>query len=231
MRANLTTHPCGCTTFTDPEWGVTRAYTKCDHHKTEGGKTGLKHHEEMGAIMGDIVQHEKYERELLECLHIPDGPGHVLEIGCGVGVYVPMFHRKGYTCYEGVEPDVECAIFCSKQYQVFMHMVPYEELPVGDTKFTRSRDPFDLILACHVFEHMEDAPGMMAKAFSQLKSGGRLVLIVPDDEDLVNPDHLWFFNCETLLATLSRIGFKGISINGRRRIQRECFLYATATKP
>lgn len=219
MSANLTTHPCGCTTFTDPEWGVTRAYTKCYHHKDEGGKTGLKHHEEMGAIVGGVVQHEKYEKELLECVKIPKGPGSVLEIGCGVGVYIPMLKRLGYD-YTGCELDddlsdhLEGENVCFGRYEDFFQMLP-----------------FDLILACHVFEHMEDAPGMIAKAFSQLKSGGSLVLIVPDDEDLVNPDHLWFFNCETLLATLSRIGFKGISINARRRIQRECFLYTTAIKP
>ena len=90
---------------------------------------------------------------------------------------------------------------------------------------------FDTIFCAHAFEHMQDSPGMMAKAFSQLKPGGRLVLIVPNDEDKCNPDHLWFWRSEDLHRVLSRIGFTDIKTVEKRRVPHEMFIYASAVKP
>jgi len=228
-RAELRTLPCGCTVFTDPEWGVTRSYQKCAYHKSESGHSGLKHHEEMGAIKDGVVQHELYEKELMECVDIPWGMGwNVLEIGCGVGAYIPMFTGRAYA-YHGLEPDGEVADFVSRKFKVLVSECRYEDLPL---KSPYTKEVFyDLIFCAHAFEHMEDSPGMMAKAFSQLKPGGRLVLIVPNDDDLCNPDHLWMWNETTLRSALMRIGFHDIRMAVRQRVKHEKFIYTCASKP
>jgi len=223
-KANLQLQPCGCLNFIDPEWGVLRSYQKCDHHKSMSGKSGLAYHEEMGAIKNGVVQHENYERELLECVEIPEGPGRCLEIACGVGSYIPLLADKlGYQ-YDGLEPDIPVADFVSEHFDALVYTETYENLGVP-------RPEYDLIFCAHAFEHMEDSPGMMAKAFSQLKPGGRLVLIVPNDEDKCNPDHLWFWRSEDLHRVLSRIGFTDIKTVEKRRVPHEMFIYASAVKP
>lgn len=235
-RANLKTLPCGCTVFTDPEWGVTRSYKKCAFHISEGGKSGIAHHEVMGAIKDGVVQHDGYVSELVEPLVEMDAmiplvkSGRLLEIGCGVGSYIPYLMGLGYD-YVGAEMDGEVSIIAGRQrgWKNGMWDTPiiywggYEGMPIEES--------YDVIFCAHAFEHMADAPGMMAKAFSQLKPGGRLVLIIPNDEDLCNPDHLWFFNETSLRSTLMRIGFQDIRMASKRRVPQEMFIYCAAVKP
>src|SRR6185312_13403723 len=226
-RAQLKALPCSCSVFTDPEWGVTRSYQKCAFHKSESGKSGLAYHEEMGALKDGKVQHISYLGELMEGL--PCWPFHlhdrVLEIGCGVGVYDPLWMSIG-AHYTGLEPDEKVFDFMSSRHRGGLLMCKrYEEFDLFNF------EPFDLIFGPHVFEHMEDAPGMMQKAFSQLRACGRFVLIIPNDDDLCNPDHLWFFNEVSLRSVLMRIGFEDIRINSRQRVPHEKFLYLCASKP
>lgn len=225
---NYLYNPCGCTDFIDPEWGVRRNYKKCEHHQRVGGQSGIKHHEVMGAIKDGVVEHGTYALELAEPLNemgvslgAPRG-AKCLEIGCGVGSYIPLLLTAGFD-YIGIEPDAEIAELTNNNFDVLIEPEDYEGM--------EAPHPFDLIFCAHAFEHMAHAPDMMAKAFSQLKEGGRLVLIIPNDEDTMNPDHLWFFTQADLHFTLMRIGFQDIRTTMRRRVPQEQFIYAVAHKP
>lgn len=220
-------HACGCRNFLDPEWAVERSYSKCAFHKSESGKSGIAHHEEMGAIKDGIVAHEVYVDELVDPLDEMDVSigatkgSRCLEIGCGVGSYIPMLRCAGYE-YEGIEPDHEIALLTNASFEAKVFCGLYEEF--------QSNHLFDLIFCAHAFEHMEHAPDMMAKAFSQLRNGGRLLLIIPNDDDPVNPDHLWFFNEASLRSVLMKIGFTDIRMAVRQRVKHEKFIYCACVK-
>jgi trans-aconitate methyltransferase len=137
-------------------------------------------------------------------------------------VYIPVLQQAGFV-YSGVEPDKEIAVIANVLLSHRCFIGTYED-------FQTDRE-YDLIFCAHAFEHMQDSPGMMAKAFSQLKSGGRLVLIVPNDEDKCNPDHLFFYNERSLRSVLMRIGFQDIRMVSRRRVPHEEFIYCSCVKP
>lgn len=226
-------YSCGCINQVCETWGVLRSVSKCEGHIAEGGKTGIAHHEEMGAVKNGIVRSLSYIEELREPLKelgfvLPKRKSrrgsHALEIGCGVGVYAKWISNHGYD-YLGIEPDAEVCAFAAKQFAkrgIGFQAKTFEELSL--------RQRFRVILAAHVFEHMEDAPGMMAKALKMLEPDGVLIIVIPNDEDPVNPDHIWTFTPENLKSTLEKVGFREVKMTLRRRIEREQFIYSVCRK-
>jgi SAM-dependent methyltransferase len=222
------TEPCGCTNVPDAEWGVLRNVRKCPRHKRKMGRGGRAYYTELGATLDGIPQHREYVRQFIEPMAalgvtIPriEG-GTALEIGCGLGMYAPMFLNRGYA-YHAIEADAYAVRWVASAFccPVFHGRFEDYEPP----------KPFDAIMAAHVVEHLTDAPGSLDAMLRMLYPGGRLYLVLPDDSDRVNADHLWFFTEATLRATLERIGFEDIRMTSRRLIERENFIYCAAVKP
>ena len=63
-----------------------------------------------------------------------------------------------------------------------------------------------------------------------LLSGGRLVVLVPDDRDLTNPDHLWFFNVDGLQKMITAAGFTVTEIHQKSIVKHEDFIFCTALR-
>ena len=72
---------------------------------------------------------------------------------------------------------------------------------------------------------------MIRKMAAYLDHGGELWIIVPDDSDPVNPDHLWFFTEATLRSTIEAAGLEVVRMAKRKYIERENFIYCRARKP
>jgi SAM-dependent methyltransferase len=223
--------PCGCINETDPESGVTKSISKCPWHKARMGRGGLAYYEELGclkdgkAIPTNHIKEFKTALELMGADHLKaiGVSGKCLEIGCGVGVYIPWIEERGYK-YEAVESDQEAAKFVSNRYGVWVWNDCFENL-------LQSGKQVDLILAAHVIEHLKDSPGAIASMFGLLKPGGRALLLIPEGTDQTNPDHLWFYTPETFLALLQRAGFVDIRMVVQNITGKENFIYASAYKP
>lgn len=230
LDPNIRSYPCGCINQIDPEWGILHSMAKCEKHHAEGGKTGLQHYIDMGCIVNGVPQHAKYECEMQDALEEINsevrrlsGNPSALEIGSGLSMYAPLFLSRGFR-YEAIERDSEAENWASSTFGVAVHNIEFE-------RFDPSYLEYSIILAAHVFEHLDDAPAMMKKAFDMLVPGGRLILIVPNGEDdPVNPDHVWFFTPATLRSTLDRIGFTDVRMVEKRIVPKERFIYASATK-
>lgn len=234
-------YSCGCVNTLDLTWSVLRSISKCDVHRQEAGRGGLSHYIEMGCIVEGVPQHAKYIREFTQTLEemgavvahgdMIDTYPAVLAIGCGLAMYAPLWLSRGYE-FVGIEPDVAAAAWAASTFDVEVLTTPFEawnpDAPVPG--HPRGR-PFGVVMAAHVVEHMTDAPAMLAKMLATLVPRGVLYLIIPDDTDPVNPDHLWFFTEANLRSTLERVGFVNIRTAVRRRIERENFIYAVAEAP
>lgn len=220
--------PCGCENITDP-CGVLRNVSKCQAHALMSGGGGASYYlEQLGCVVNGIPQHRLFTKQITEALGsvgvtIPQSHGgRVLEIGAGMGMYAPLFQSLGYR-YEGIEPDPFAAEWTASTFCVPVFSGTFEEY--------RSTEPFDAIIAAHVIEHLKDAPAGIARMFDMLKPGGALYIVVPDDTDLMNPDHLWFFNEGTLRTILERTGFWRVRMASRKVIARENFIYCAAVRP
>lgn len=227
--------PCGCINETDPASGVTKAVSKCEWHKARMGRGGLSYYEELGCLKdGKAIptNHIKEFKEALELmgaepLNGEGGEGICLEIGCGVGTYIDwVCDEAGYE-YEGVEPDRQAAEFTWLEYDRCVYPCTFEDWCLVKRKNQR----FDLILAAHVIEHFKDSPAAIQLIYNRLKPGGRALLLIPDDTDQTNPDHLWFYTPKTFLAVLQQAGFVDIRMCVRRITSKENFIYVSAWRP
>lgn len=142
-----------------------------------------------------------------------------IEIGGGVSPYAAWLRSLGYR-YLGIEPSKWAANFMrSLRFPVLSH--PW---PVHVT------EKVSLILSAHSLEHMTDAPQALLAMYEAMNPGGMLLLLVPDDSDPTNADHLWFFNESSLRALLERIGFVIERLAVRQIVSHEKFIYVRATR-
>ncbi len=222
-------HPCGCVTGVSSWCGVITSLSKCDHHTRLAGaetRSPRSHYESMGCAVNGIPQCATYIAELMECIDIVPSLGDetCIEMGCGCSMYAPLVSQLGYR-YVGVD---QCE--WAAKWTRSAHCVTVLNCYIEEASMHIERDYAGLIIAAHVLEHLPKPREALSLMHGLLRPGKPLALIVPNDEDLVNPDHFWFFSEKTLKLALETSGFKVDTIQSRRRIAREQFIYVKATK-
>lgn len=218
------TGQCGCVTGRDPETGVIRAYSKCFFHVKELLKEHVqeaKHYKSLGALDHPEAYLHEFEKYLGE---IPLGAGRFLEIGAGTSPYVELIRSRGYH-YTAIEPSPFAANWLHYEHQSSITVL---EANWSDVKLDEKASH---VLAAHSLEHMEHAPQAIRKISDNLTPGGLCFIVVPNDDDLYNPDHWWFFNEESLTKTIERSGLELLRLTKAKIIDREHFLYCVARKP
>lgn len=95
----------------------------------------------------------------------------ILDIGCGLGMYVSQF-RQFSDDVHGVDVDPD-KIGRASQWLPNLHVSPAEELPFNDGSF-------DVILLNEVIEHVDDDRRTINEAFRVLAPGGHIVVYAPN---------------------------------------------------
>lgn len=224
----MRTHACGCVTYVDATCGATRSRLKCSKHMSKMRAIellDLAYYRELGALDDENTPMlGNYIKEFVAGFgELPDvANGRFLEIGCGCSPYVGYVLSKGYE-YVGLDASEAATTWLRSQYGVQTITGDFDDADVAAT--------FDVIFAAHSLEHMPDAVVSLRKMYHCLRSGGSLYILVPDDSDLFNPDHLWFFNESTLCSALRLSGFEQIdSAKTVKVVPRENFVYVKAVK-
>lgn len=144
-------------------------------------------------------------------------PGHLLDIGCGVGDFLRVVKDFGWQI-TGIEPSDQAKAIASKRLG-FTPLDPSQSstLPAAF---------FDVITMWHVLEHVDDLHGQVEELKRLLKPGGRLVIALPNYQSFDAsyyketwaawdvPRHLNHFNKDFLVQALSQFGFNLIDIQG-----------------
>lgn len=135
----------------------------------------------------------------------------VVEIGCGHGALGTLLQKNTKCCYRGFEPDLARASYCLKN-----------GLNVVNDYFdaTYLRLPADIIVLDNVLEHVSNLEGLFCCLSESLKSGGIMIIIVPNLYDVrrLLPKwrnrHYWqphchinYFSYRSLDNLLKRFGF------------------------
>jgi cyclopropane fatty-acyl-phospholipid synthase-like methyltransferase len=187
----------------------------------------MEHYATMGCIHNGFPQNSRYIRELVEPLYeldqtafVHNGSGRMLEVGCGLGMYVPYFLRLGWN-YTAVETGKIACHWTRNCFDVHVIEEKFENIETS---------PFNLIFGAHVFEHMTDAPAMFEKAYNMIAYYGKLVIVIPDDTDQLNPSHRWFFSRRALHGHLEDAGFENVRSTVRKIVAHENFIYCVADK-
>jgi SAM-dependent methyltransferase len=95
----------------------------------------------------------------------------ILDIGCGLGMYVSRFRQFSDDVY-GVDVDPD-KIARASEWLPNLHVAPAEELPFAD-------ESFDVILLNEVIEHVDDDGQAIREAFRVLAPGGHIIIYAPN---------------------------------------------------
>jgi SAM-dependent methyltransferase len=220
-------YPCGCVNQIHAPSGVLRSVEKCDKHRARQRRPETlerAYYEELGLLKGETP----HVAQLVEALGVfptaPHAEAIALEVGCGASPYVRLLRDAGYQ-YLGVDPSPWAVYYTQSGHGVGVLQANFADPEV------ETRIPCSIILAAHCLEHMEDAPGGIEKCFRLLATGGELWLVVPDDSDPLNPDHLYFFTPTTLRSCLESAGLVVEQMAVRKYVKYENFIYCRARKP
>lgn len=223
------TYRCGCVNEVVTPPGAMRCVSKCKRHSAaQRDPTTLDeaYYRELGALDADAPQ--RYVAELTDALgelpEVVDGTP-ALEIGCGFSPYCSAIMGAGYA-YFGIDPSPWVVKAMREAFGVDVFQDTFDDKAV-----LIAPDGIPLILAAHCFEHMADAPAAILKAASLLAPRGELWVVIPDDSDPLNSDHLWFFSPTSLRACVEAAGLRVERFAVRQRVEHEKFLYLRAVKP
>ena len=219
---------CGCELERCSVCQCSRSKLKCRLHQPAAHNSEFYYLQELHGLTNNIPRHTKVCAELREAfLEMGYEPGNgygkvALDIGAGIGIYAPLLMGLGYR-YEALELDPWACKYIKGAYSPHTHNLRYEDLS--------EEWSWDTIMAAHVLEHLADAPAALEKMYRTLRPGGELYLIVPDDEDLGNPDHLWFFKPETIDSWFREVGFSDVRMVVKQVVMWEKFIYLVGRKP
>ena len=140
----------------------------------------------------------------------------VLDVGCGLGFLLSSFKTKYKT---GIEASNFCVDFIKKNFQD-IHI-----LKGGNDDLNRilSNTKFDIIIAYHVIEHLDDPVDFIKNLKMKLNKSGKLIIGTPCIGSLIskyfgknyrlyNKSHKILLNEKSLKQLFEKNGFKIVKI-------------------
>ncbi len=118
-----------------------------------------------------VWRHGQERRLNLIRRHVPLEGRRILDVGCGLGMYVARFRQFSDAVY-GVDVDPEKVAQASLTLPN-IYEAAAEALPFPDASF-------DVVLLHEVLEHVEDDRMAVAEAYRCLVTGGHVVIFVPN---------------------------------------------------
>jgi 2-polyprenyl-3-methyl-5-hydroxy-6-metoxy-1,4-benzoquinol methylase len=147
--------------------------------------------------------------------------GTLLDLGCGEGFFLDFFQREGWDV-EGVDYSDEGIL---KRFPNLSAKVQVGDVMDNIGQLIRTRKKYDLITCNNVLEHVLDPANILKQVRQLLKSDGLLRISVPNDFSPIQgeivdrqfadenywvtvPDHLNYFNADSLATTMKESGFR-----------------------
>lgn len=137
--------------------------------------------------------------------------GVFLEVGSFAGIFLNEAKKRGWNVL-GIEPLEAPALYSKVNFGIDPVREYFDEAPID-------KNSVDVIVSCHVIEHVPDPGSFVRKAASLLKPGGNLILETPAYDSLmftilkhrersVRCDgHIYFFTKKTLSDLVEKNGF------------------------
>ncbi|KXG78803.1 putative glycosyltransferase EpsE [Fervidicola ferrireducens] len=150
--------------------------------------------------------------------------GDVLEVGCGSGdlsSYISMYGNRVF----GIDIDpvaVEIARF--KVWHFGLSDCFFDVVDANTNNIPIPDSSFDTVVLAEVLEHVKDPLKILMEAKRLCKSGGKIIISVPNGYRILSPDYLHIFNLDVLKELLSKIGVNEDDINWDDRVPDEWIL-------
>ena len=155
----------------------------------ESSRSEWKQHiyDSYGSLFGvsvDLSQYAKfvpYGRHIIRKCFPKNKQSRILELGCGIGGFLKVFDEAGYSNIQGVD--------ISREQVALAKAAGLSQVTNGDifdTLSVNGDQNLDVVLLLDVLEHFErgDTVQILAEAYRVLRSGGRLILHLPNAEGI-----------------------------------------------
>lgn len=151
----------------------------------------------------------------------------ILDIGTGFGFFLEEMKNRNY-CPMGIE--------ISKFTRETAKKITGVKILDIDILKTSLKEKFDVITLFHVLEHIKEPVFFLKIIKSNLKKNGRLIIEVPNFDDLMVESneayrnfywqraHLLYFNKKTLIHVVKKAGFLNCKINYEQRYSLNNFM-------
>jgi SAM-dependent methyltransferase len=155
-------------------------------------------------------------KKVLEWLEGQDGPGRLLDVGCGAGQFLEVASEGGWKV-EGTEVSVAAVPFLEKR-GLRVHR--------GELPEVNLEGQYDAITLFEVLEHVRHPHAYLESARSLLRPGGRLYLTTPNVDGVsrrllgsrwrvMAVEHLSYHSPSSLRRALERAGFAGARVSSK----------------
>jgi 2-polyprenyl-3-methyl-5-hydroxy-6-metoxy-1,4-benzoquinol methylase len=112
--------------------------------------------------------------------------GHVLEVGCGIGLMTPLIAECA-SSLRAIDSDVSCVRDCRErvgpgilvEYGRLESLVPDDLSKALEAITGEADDTYDTVIMVNVLEHVRDPDECLARISSVLNPKGTVVLSVP----------------------------------------------------
>lgn len=146
----------------------------------------------------------------------PDIKGSVLDVGCGTGLLLSSFKKRGWEV-KGIDTSKNIVNYANRTFNVNAHVADLKSFKSGNKRY-------DLVTMTHVLEHVYEPLKDLKKIQKLLKKDGSLVLVIPNINSLgyklykenwshFHPGrHLYYYSPATIKKLLNKSGFSDINI-------------------
>lgn len=160
----------------------------------------------------------KNRRKLKLLEKIQGGKGRILDIGCGLGLFVKNASDVGWIAY-GVDFDRDLVEYGKKTFNINLHCGMLEK-----AKFPS--EYFNVITMFNLLDHIREPVVFLKEVGRILKRGGIIYLNVHDVMGwkaqrygkqwgaYCPPGHLYYYSYETLRKLLSKTGLRFLMVPG-----------------
>jgi 2-polyprenyl-3-methyl-5-hydroxy-6-metoxy-1,4-benzoquinol methylase len=152
--------------------------------------------------------------------------GRLLDIGCGSGEFVQYAIEQGFSA-EGIEPS-EDAARSGSEAGLAIHCATFQDFV---SEFEREgAPPYDAAVLANVLEHTPKPETILESVWKIVRPGGMVCIRVPNDYSEIQlaahrkvggecwwisvPDHVNYFDFESLAALLVTCGFEVVHQTG-----------------
>jgi len=162
-----------------------------------------------------IVRNYSLKKKVSLINRLDNGSKQLLDYGAGTGHFLAAAEESGWEV-KGVEISAEARVVAQDSNGV--------ELKSPES-FEFVEERFSVVTLWHVLEHLPDLNKNLETFYKTLKSGGKLVIAVPNHESydsqkygnrwaaLDLPLHLWHFKKKNIADLAKKHGFKLMEVN------------------
>lgn len=110
---------------------------------------------------------------------------HVLDLGCGLGVMMPVYRELGASRILGVDVSEKMIELAQSRWSEF----PEIEFIAADAATLQLDEPFDAVVIYNAYPHFLDRQALVHACCNSLKEGGRFVVAHGTGKDGINSHH------------------------------------------